>query len=382
MWLVPGSKDGKKYTVDPVSGHCTCPDHQLRQARCKHLIAVALTVSKSVAITHETRLDGSVQVTHTETVTKAARVTYKRDWRAYDAAQTQEKDHFMELLGDLTSTLPNPTYTFGRPRLPLSDMAFSIVFKVYTGFSARRFECDLSQAHERGLISRMPSFPSVNNYLKDECLTPILKNFITMSALPLKSLEQDFAIDSSGFGTCRFIKWFDRKYGREIEAREWVKCHLMVGARTQIVTTVEIAGWETNDSPYFAPLVEATSQHFELGNVTADKGYLSRPNLQLVADKGGTPFIPFKSNTKVPTEDGSTWTRMYHYFSLNREAWLEQYHQRSTIESTFATIKAKFGDAVRGKSNTAQVNEVLCKVLCVVNKAMQDFGVEPNPVGG
>jgi transposase len=344
------------------------------------LIAVALTVSKSVAVMHETRPDGSVQVTHTETVTKAARVTYKRDWRAYDAAQTQEKDRFMELLGDLTSTLPNPTYTFGRPRLPLADMAFSIVFKVYTCFSARRFECDLTNAHERGLISRVPSFPSVNNYLKDERLTPILKDFITMSALPLKSLEQDFAIDSSGFGTCRFIKWFDKRWGRQVDAREWVKVHLMVGARTQIVTTVEIAGWESNDCPYFAPLVEATSQHFTLGNVTADKGYLSKGNLQIVSDKGGTPFIPFKSNTVVPAEDGSTWTRMYHYFSYNRDAWLERYHQRSTIESTFATIKAKFGDSVRGKTNAAQVNEVLCKVLChnicVVNKAMQEFGVE------
>ena len=260
-------------------------------------------------------------------------------------------------------------------------MAFAAAFKVYAGVSGRRFQCDLTTAKERGMISKVPAFTSVNGYLADERLTPILKDFITTSALPLKSLERDFAVDSSGFSTCRFVRWFNKKYGREIDNREWIKVHLMVGARTQIVTTVEIAGWESNDSPYFAPLVEATSQHFELGNVTADKGYLSKGNLQTVSNKGGVPFIPFKSNTVIPQEDGSTWTRMYHYFAYNRESWLENYHQRSTVESTFATIKAKFGDAVRGKTNAAQVNEVLCKVLChnicVLNKVVQEMGIEP-----
>jgi hypothetical protein len=44
-------------------------------------------------------------------------------------------------------------------------------------------------------------------------------------------------------------------------------------------------------------------------------------------------------------------------------------------------IKAKFGDAVRSKSDTGQVNEALCKVLChnicVLVRAIHDFGLEP-----
>ncbi len=42
---------------------------------------------------------------------------------------------------------------------------------------------------------------------------------------------------------------------------------------------------------------------------------------------------------------------------------LNLYHKRSNVESTFSMMKRKFGDAVRSKSDTAMVNEVLCKVL-------------------
>lgn len=48
----------------------------------------------------------------------------------------------------------------------------------------------------------------------------------------------------------------------------------------------------------------------------------------------------------------------------NQSAYMEKYHKRSNVESTFSMIKAKFGDALRSKTERAQINEALCKVLC------------------
>src|SRR4029453_3567021 len=61
---------------------------------------------------------------------------------------------------------------------------------------------------------------------------------------------------------------------------------------------------------------------------------------------------------------GGLWAKMFHFFNFNREEFNGKYHKRSNVESTFSMIKAKFGDCVRSKTETAQVNEALCKVLC------------------
>jgi hypothetical protein len=95
-------------------------------------------------------------------------------------------------------------------------MVFASVYKVYAGFSSRRFTSDLRDAYTAGLIDSRPDFYSVSNYLAKPELTDILKELITASSLPLKPIETEFAVDSSGFSTCRYVRWFNKKYGREI----------------------------------------------------------------------------------------------------------------------------------------------------------------------
>ena len=73
---------------------------------------------------------------------------------------------------------------------------------------------------------------------------------------------------------------------------------------------------------------------------------------------------------------------MYGLYLYNREKFLAHYHQRSNVESTFSMIKAKFGSHLRSKTETAQVNELLCKVLahniCVLIQSMHELGISPS----
>ena len=54
-------------------------------------------------------------------------------------------------------------------------------------------------------------------------------------------------------------------------------------------------------------------------------------------------------------------------------------------ETTFHMIRSKYGDAVRSKTEVAQVNEVLLKVLChnicVVIQEMFELGIAPSFFG-
>jgi transposase len=376
VWHVASQSNvggSRRYRVNPWSDSCTCPDHQELGIRCKHLWAVLITMER------ETAPDG--------TVTETRRVTYAQEWSSYNAAQVNEKDTFVRLLADLCSLVPQPPQEGrGRPRLPLSDMAFATTYKVYSRFSSRRFSSDLRDAEARGLIRHAPHFNSVSRYMSDPRMTDVLQDLIETSALPLRGVESDFAVDSSGFTTSRYVRWFDRKHGTLVEdkKREWMKAHVMVGVTSNIVTAVEISGWRDNDSRYFPQLVSRTADRFDLAEVSADKAYLSKSNLALVEAEGAIPFIPFKTTTKpmLPYVQDSAWARMYHRFAYEREDFLARYHKRSNVETTFAMIKAKFGDSVLSKSPVGMANEVLAKVLChnvvVVGQAIQELGIAPS----
>ena len=75
------------------------------------------------------------------------------------------------------------------------------------------------------------------------------------------------------------------------------------------------------------------------------------------------------------------WTRMYHFYSYNQERFMQSYHKRSNVETTFHMIKSKFRDSLRSKTRTAQINEALCKVLChnicCLIQSMFELGLKP-----
>src|SRR5258708_32989083 len=209
---------------------------------------------------------------------------------------------------------------------------------------------------------------------------------IEESSLPLQTIESSFAVDSSGFSTSRFVQWVQAKHHdpKLLEQRDWVKVHLMCGVKTNVVTAVEITDRFAGDSQQFEGLVKTTGQNFTMAEVSADKAYLSSDNLQTVVDHNAMPYIPFKSNSVAdsPTNPkNALWKRMFHFYSYNQTRFMQSYHKRSNVETTFSMIKAKFGDGLRSKTKTAQINEALCKVLChnicCLIQSIHELGIEP-----
>lgn len=193
LWLVPSQSKPKRYTVDPnpQAPNCNCPDFEERQLPCKHIFAVEIVEQREYSNERET-----LAATDTEPTTP--KKTYTQDWSNYNKAQTNEKAHFLAFLHELCSGIEEPIQTNGRPRLPLADIIFAAAYKTYATMSGRRFVSDLRDALARGYISRMPSYNSIFDYFNNESLTPYLKQLIAQSALPLQSIEEYFAIDSSG----------------------------------------------------------------------------------------------------------------------------------------------------------------------------------------
>jgi transposase len=374
-WKVPSQSGNGTYIVNLENGEpfCTCQHFESTHKKCQHIYAVEFIEQK------EKRPDG------TEVVTKAIRVTYEQDWPVYNEAQTHEQERFVALLRDLCNGIEQPEYKFGRPRLSLADVVFSLVFRSYTMMSARRFMTDIRDAEAKELVAKSPSFGSIFHYLEKPELTVILKNLIEQSARPLRTVETDFAVDSSGFAATTYARWFDHKWGKERIRQTWVKTHMMCGVKTHIVTSAEATAYESADNLQFPMLVEKTAKTFTINEVSADKAYSGRKNLRAVQAVGGMAYIPFMShatgqaNTKHKFD--GLWHRMWHYYNYNRETFMQHYHKRSNAETVYSMIKIKFGGAVRSKTPIAQVNEVLCKILChnicVLIQSIYELGLEP-----
>lgn len=375
LYVVPSASSGSDYVVDLAAEDgptCTCTDYEQRRARCKHIEATFFTI-----IQESTDDDGAKVVT----ITRVKRTTYRQpSWPAYHAAQENEREHFADLLRGLCEGIQQPQQGRGRPRHHFADVIFGLVWRTFSGKSLRRMMGELREMQERGNLETVPHFNSLTDYIERADVTPLLKLLIEESALPLRAVERDFAVDSSGFTTAKFNRWFDEKYGRMRSEHQWLKVHAMVGVKTHAITAVEITGQDGADSPQFPGLVASTAARFNVRDITADKAYLSKENLRAVVAVGGTPYVPFKSNSSGGK--GSTlWSKMFHTFHAERETFLAHYHARSNCETAFSMIKGKFGETIRSRTPTAQVNEILCKILChnicCLIKAIYELKLEP-----
>ena len=326
------------------------------------------------------QLDGDVEPP------PAVRIT--QPWAAYTDAQVHEGELFAELLRELCDTVEQHPQGMGRRRLPIGDMLYGMGLKVYSTLSTRRAMSGLRDAAASGRMGKEPSFNTPITYFGRPELTPILRGLIQQSALPLRDVETCFAIDSSGFATTSYHRWFDEKWGgagaKSKRQVKWVKVHQMCGVQTNIVTVADATVGQSADSPYLPGFTRLTAEHFDVLEVSGDMAYSSRKNLHAVADVGGTAYIPFKSGTN-PNSEGARkdplWVQMYHEFTLNTAEFNRHYHKRSNVETVFHMIKAKFGDRIRAKTPTAQINEALMKVLChnicVLIRAMYALGITP-----
>ncbi len=376
LWIVPSQNAGGSYVVEAgEKPSCTCPDHETHGGKCKHVFAVEYTILR------ETNGKGET------TVTESVKVTYSQSWSAYNSAQVNEKERVAMLLHDLCAAIDNPAQGRGRPRLPISDMVFCAAMKVYGGASGRRTMTDLRDFEAKGYIDRAPHYNSIFNVFENPILTPILHAMIAESAKPLQAIETDFAVDSSGFSTSEYRRWYSAKYGREMTMAKWFKAHVMVGTRTNIVTAVEVTDAFTHDIHMFKPVFQKTAKCFNVERVSADKAYSSSRIFALADAAGSTAYVPFKKNATganpnrfYPESTRALWTKMFGLFMYRREEFLAHYHKRSNVETTFAMIKAKFGSRIRSKTEVAQVNEVLCKILChnlcCLVSAFYELGIE------
>jgi transposase len=353
-WIVPSETQvGKTYRVSPKGEDsvCTCKDFFARLKPCKHIHAVRFFL-KGEVLTEEQEQE------------RQKRPNYPQDWPKYHAARANEYTQFRVLLADLVKDLKNFDMgpDGGRPRVEASDLLFAMALKVYLGFPAGRLHGALVDAQKMGFIKDIPSRNTILSYFGESKLSYVLEKLVEIAALPVRKLETIVAADASGFTTSRFFRWVHEKYGQTASKREWALAHIAVGVKTHVVTAITVTDRSTRECEVAPKLIEQTAKRFFMIEFLADGAYSTKEVLEAAVMNRATPYIPFDMHDTGAA--GGIWEKMFHYFLLHRDKFLEHYHQRSNVETVFWMAKSKFWDSVRSKSPVAIRNEVLMKFLC------------------
>jgi len=287
-----------------------------------------------------------------------------QEWKEYTEAQRQEKKYLFNILNELFDyiNIKQNQNKKGRKDYDYKDIVFCLILKTFTRLSSRRLHSDIVDLKYKGFIKKIPDYTTLSKYFQKSELSELLEGLIKISSRPISEINS-LAIDSSGFSTSQFDRWFDIKYNHTKTIRNWIKAHISSDTYTNIITSITITKGTQGDSPQLKPLLEKL-ENKNVDEVCADKAYSSRNNLSLIVNMGAIPYIPFKSNAREKSYGHSIWRKTFNYFKKNPQEFYEHYHKRSNVETCFHMIKQKFGKELKTKSFESQKNELLLKVLC------------------
>lgn len=178
------------------------------------------------------------------------------------------------------------------------------------------------------------------------------------------------SIDSTGVGTKLFDRWLSHPTDR---SKDFVKLHVAVDDRGA-VHAVAITDGTTSDImlfPYLLDDIDAT-----VGVVRADKGYLSRDNVQMVEDMGAIPYIKPKSSSTMESKGKFAWRHMQFRCREDPARFLREYNQQKRAEAFFSKMKRRFGSSIRSRIGTMRRREVWMRILILNMLAVASEEVE------
>jgi transposase len=275
-----------------------------------------------------------------EDLQRAERETYSQDWKTYNSRQTLEMYNINNLLHQYLGKLPVEDLTSnGRPRASLKDITLIGVNIQYMSISTRRVYSHTELLSKSNLISHPYHFNTISKYVRDKSLTPMLERLIELTAVPLALFEEMLAIDATGIGKHFFSHWCEDRTNYGERQRDYLKLHVIAGAKTGTILSAIVTDPHVADTTQFSNLLLNASRIVDIKNVSADKAYLSRKNIDLTFELGGIPFIPFKLSCTGKSGGSLNWKKMYSLYIEHHDVFMQHYHLRSNVEAVFSTMK-------------------------------------------
>jgi hypothetical protein len=303
------------------------------------------------------------------------RKRWPRNEVLYNLVQENEFQNFFEFVRYLTNCVCNS-------RRMKSYISCLLIWHKFPNLSARRAKSFLKFLRSFHVIGvKIPCFKTLCNCREKPIIANVLDELIEVSSKPLAKIEVDFATDSTGIKTKLFSSWFSLRAKKRIRRRDHLTVHISTGAKSGIVTALNVEAKQGKDNVILREHVDKTSKNFKINEWSGDGTYWCKKNCGKVVENGGKPFFKCKSSWNGKQGGFPSWKEMNQESKDHPRRYKKHYKKRSKVEAVNHSKKAIHGEKVYSKIPSARENEEGFRWvnynINVLNRAMYEWKINP-----
>ncbi|MFQ5834265.1 MAG: IS5 family transposase [Candidatus Thorarchaeota archaeon] len=284
---------------------------------------------------------------------------------SYDAAKSRRYHFLLDDPFSLCNTVPDIRSCRGRPvEFPLPTLFVLPGLKFDSGLGYRNFVAYVNfNPHllDRLGLDRAPHFSLLQKAVKriDTRLIHRMYQLLARKRPPPRRL----AVDSTGFSHSTGGEWVSVRLQRA-RKRRFHGLHSAVDTDSLMVHATHVRTRPGDDSKIMIPLVRRVSKR-ELETVYCDKAYISRRNIQFIADAGAYPAIEPKSSSSVNSRGHRACGQLMGEYRDDPDEWkrTHKYGRRSLVETVFSMMKLRHGGSLGSRRPKERRRELLIKLV-------------------
>jgi len=285
--------------------------------------------------------------------------------QSHNAAKARRFHFLLDELMSLCNTIPDIRNSRGRPvEFPLPTLFVLLGLKFDTGLGYRDFVAYVNfnpSLLNRLGIDRTPHFSLLQKAVTrlDTNLLHQMYELLARKRPPPKKV----AVDSSGFSHSTGGEWMSLRF-KKTRKRRFHALHNVVDTDSLMINASRVCARPGGDAKHLTALVRRVPAS-ELEVVYGDKAYISRKNVQFIADLGAYPAIEPKKNLGVNSRGHRGYGQLMREYRADPEEWkrVHQYGKRSLVETVFGMMKVRFGGGLGSRCHKEQRRELLIKVI-------------------
>ena len=251
----------------------------------------------------------------------------------------------------------------GMAAYPPNAMAVVCILMEAEARTYRKMVGHLGMNRSPAMKIGLPKIPSKSTIWRacDMIPEPYLRG-VHMGIVGDAMVTGSVAEDSTCYSSNRFARWFSTRHDQVRLKRGWVKLHSIIDVSARTVLDYLVIDGYASAIAELWPMLERIEDG--TGLFCLDSAYLARKICDAIYDKGMAPRIRSKSNTICKNGGSQAWSDMTKTHRGGLVQFMDEYHQRSIIETVFEAIKRMYGNHLRSCRRARQSQKIAIHVIC------------------